>query len=190
MFDITCLQECPVKDTGANPFGDKTHIQQSGFLAKSAFRVVSDVPVTVYQWNNYGKQMNTADASLLLPVTALDKKYIAATWNWGHEVEGEGEGWDRGEVTVVAVEDGTQISFTPSTGVLGGKNDMPAAMTQGNQSGPYSLNAFDVIQIAPDALHADLSGTKIEANKPIAVFGTHPCANAPSQPWFSCDHVE
>jgi hypothetical protein len=70
------------------------------------------------------------------------------------------------------------------------KGSVPPAMPAGVASGAVAMNAFDVLQIAPQVLDADLSGSLIAADKPIAVFGGHPCANAPTSEWFSCDHVE
>jgi hypothetical protein len=192
VFEVSCAAsqgDCPVVEPGPLQVTlPKVHIEETGKNPRSAFRVVSDVPILAYQWNTYGTQMNTADASLLLPVTALDDEYIGATWPWGHETESPG--FERGELTVVAVEDGTQVTFTPAVAVEAAEDSSVPAMSAGAAAAPIALDAFDVVQISPAVLHADLTGTRISANKPIAVFGTHPCANVPEQPWFACDHVE
>jgi hypothetical protein len=74
--------------------------------------------------------------------------------------------------------------------VVQAADDSIAGMSAGVESATIAMDAFDVVQIAPDVMDADLSGSLVRSNLPIAVFGTHPCANAPSPEWFACDHVE
>jgi hypothetical protein len=196
VFEVSCSDTCPVVDTGALQFlGEKIHIKETGRRDLSAFRVVSDVPIAAYQWNTYGETMETADASLLLPVVSLSDEYLGATWWSGWEtaedlVPPDTNGENNGEITVVAVEDGTEITFTPTAAVDPAADDSIPGIAAGVESSPISMNAFDVVQIAPATMDADLSGTRVTSNQPIAVFGTHPCANAPAPEWFSCDHVE
>ena len=195
VFNVSCSDGCPVVDTGINPFGAKTHIAETGRRDLSAFRVVSDVPIAAYQWNTYGETMNSSDASLLLPVTALAEEYLGATWWAGPETDTDltppdTNGSYRGEITVVAVADGTQVTFTPTVPVDPAYDGTIPAMSAGVESAPISMNAFDVVQISPLEMNADLSGTHIGSNLPIVVFGTHPCANVPGPEWFACDHIE
>ena len=197
VFNVTCnsADECPVIDTGMNPLGQKVHIEETGRRDLSAFRVVSDVPIAAYQWNTYGETMDSSDASLLLPVTALTEEYLGATWWSGYETASDTDlpdanGYSRGELTIVAVADGTEVSFTPTVPVDPAADGTIPAMSAGVESGLIAMNAFDVVQISPAEMDADLSGTHITANQPIVVFGTHPCANAPSPEWFACDHIE
>jgi hypothetical protein len=184
-----------VVDTGINPLGQKVHIDETGRRDDSAFRVVSDVPIAAYQWNTYGVDMDSSDVSLLLPVTALAEDYIGATWWSGWETDTDviapdTNGIDNGEITVVAVSDGTQITFTPSVSIDAAADDCIPSVPAGTESATITMNAFDVVQIAPAVMDADLTGTLVKSNLPIVVFGTHPCANAPSPEWFACDHVE
>jgi len=191
VFEVSCSDTygCPVVEPGPMQVGlPKVHVEETGLNPLSAFRITADVPILAYQWNTYGTQMNTADASLLLPVTALAKQYIGATWPWGHETESPG--FERGELTVVAVEDDTHVTFTPAFDVEAAEDSSVPAMSAGVAASPIALDAFDVVQISPSVMHADLTGTRIDADKPVVVFGTHPCANVPSQEWFACDHVE
>jgi hypothetical protein len=195
IFNVSCKDatKCPVKDTGVSitPNPPRTHIERSGFKAKMAFRLTADVPVLAYQWNVYGKDTFSTDASLLLPTTALANTYLAATWPWGHEDTDTGTGNDFGEVAMVGTQDGTSLTITPTADVhKAEQGTVPPAISTGATSPALSLNAFDVLQIAPKTRDADLSGSLIEADKPIAVFGSHPCANVPTSEWFACDHVE
>jgi hypothetical protein len=197
VFNVTCNASggCPVIDTGMNPLAERVHIDETGRKDLSAFRVVSDVPIAAYQWNTFGETMDSSDASLLLPVTALAEEYLGATWWSGHEtdtdiVPPDTNGYDRGELTIVAVADGTEVIFTPKVAVDPAADGSIPAMSAGVESAPIAMNAFDVVQISPAEMDADLSGTHIGANQPIAVFGTHPCANVPSPEWYACDHIE
>ena len=52
-----------------------------------------------------------------------------------------------------------------------------------------TLNAYDNLQIASNAEAADLSGTKIGASAPVAVFGGHQCLLIPVGYGY-CDHLE
>ncbi|WP_181197155.1 IgGFc-binding protein [Enhygromyxa salina] len=91
-----------VSDPGLNPF--------------AAFRVSSDVPITAMQlFPVGGGPSHVSEASMLLPVNALDQSYIASTWS-------SFSGSQQGFVVVVAIEDATTV-FT--------------------DSGDYMLDAFD-----------------------------------------------
>lgn len=92
---------------------------------------------------------------------------------------------------MIGTQDGTTITITPAVNVhKAEKGTVPPAITAGTKSAAITVNAFDVLQISPQIMDADLSGSLIEADKPIAVFGGHPCANVPTSQWFACDHVE
>jgi hypothetical protein len=57
---------------------------------------------------------------------------------------------------------------------------------------PYFIimNAGDVYQLrATNDAPADLSGTLIKSSKPIAVFGSHRCANIPTGNLWFCDYI-
>ncbi len=154
-------------------------IEVQGIGVGSGFRLSSDVPITAYQWNPYGIELFSTDASLLIPTTTLDGTYIAAAW---------GDGAGESSLTVVITEDNTTITFTPTTDVpsLGGVGPI----SSGNTSVGYTLQEYDVISLSPLNHCDDLTGTVIQANKPVAVFGGHTCANVPTNSYGTCDHVE
>ncbi|MGB1017059.1 MAG: hypothetical protein ACPG4T_23180, partial [Nannocystaceae bacterium] len=156
-------------------------IISSGIVAGRAFRIASDLPVVATQFNPIGGASgHTTDASLLLPTHTLGEDYIHLAWNRGF---GAGSTLD-----VVATEDNTVLTMTPSVNTPAGSNGLPA-MTQG-QPTEVTLNRYDYVQITVGPNNPDLSGTQISATAPVAVFGGHSCANVPTTSVTACDHVE
>jgi len=174
IFNLTCTSGCPLTST---------HVEATGVSALSAFRVTADVPVLAYQWNPYGEGLATTDASLLIPAASLAEDYIGAAWNYGPPSLSE-----KAQLTVIGIEDGTQVFFTPVSATEAG-GTIPA-IAAGVESGAVSLDAFDVAQIVPAAVDAVLTGTYIRATKPVVVFGGHSCAMVPDPSYYACDHVE
>jgi hypothetical protein len=176
VIDVACASGCQV---GAQ------QIERQGIGVGRGFRLTADVPILAYQWNPYGLELFSTDASLLLPKTSLDGTYIVAAWGTG-----PGASWQqlRSQVTVVATEDGTHVSFIPSVNVaaMGGVGPF----TAGVQTGAYTLNAYDVLAFEAGILDQDVTGTVVLADKPVSVFGGHSCANVPSGAYAACDHVE
>lgn len=82
---------------------------------------------------------------------------------------------------IVGVENTTTVTITPS-------------VTTGSRTAgvPYtiSLDQGETYQlINSNSSPADLSGTIISSDKPIAVFGGHRCANIPNGGTGACDHI-
>jgi len=177
MFHLTCVCDdyvCPEPST---------HIEETGIGVRGAFRLDSSVPVLAYQWNPYGTEdSDTTDASLLIPETSLAGEYVCAVWNDGTQTQ------NRAEIVIVATEDATTVTFTPTVDTMAGPS--VSAVAAGTESSPYSLNAYDVLQIAAAVDDEDLTGTVVAADKTIAVFGGHSCANVPDPEFGTCDHVE
>jgi hypothetical protein len=160
-------------------------IEEQGLAAGAGFRLTADFPVLAYQWNPYGTELFSTDASLLIPKSSLDDTYIVAAWSFG-----PGSFWPqlRSQVTVVATEDDTHLTFIPSADIeeLNGVGPF----TAGVETDEIVLDAFDVIAFRPETIDADLTGTAVQADKPVAVFGGHPCGNVPNGDYMSCDHME
>ncbi len=176
VIDVACSSGCLV---------EPQQIEEQGIAIDVGFHLSADVPILAYQWNPYGIEMFSTDASLLIPTTSLDGTYIAAAWNNGPSPFNLNL---NSQITVVVTEDDTHITFIPSTNVP--SMDGVGPFTQGVQSGVYTLNAFDSLSMRPTDLDDDLTGTVIQADKPVVVFGGHSCANVPSGAYTACDHVE
>lgn len=77
------------------------------------------------------------------------------------------------EFAIVATEDATTVSIAPSVG------DRHTVL----------LNRGQTYQLATSVPSADLSGTVVSSNKPIAMLGASRGANIPSQDYVFADHV-
>jgi len=153
-------------------------IGPSKLTVDGAYRLRSDRPVTVYQYNLlYADASN--DASLLLPVNAWTGDYVVASFP--HAPANNYPGF----YAVVAREDGTTVTLTPSA--TGGKVQAGAGVAA-DGTGKVVLNADDVLQVA-SALGGDLTGTRISADRPVQVIAGHKCSKVP-QDVDQCDHLE
>jgi hypothetical protein len=171
--------------SGGKCLAPPAEIDIQGIGLKSAFRVSSDVPILAYQWNPYGVGIQSTDASLLLPTTSLNGTYIAAAWGKGPGAIYAGL---RSEIAVVITQDDTHLTFIPSVNVPDKNGVGPHAA--GQETAEYVLDAYDVIELSPEFLDKDLTGTVVQADKPVVVFGGHQCANTPNGVYGYCDHVE
>ncbi len=170
-------------------------IQESGpsrVVVDGSYRLRSNQPVTVYQYEPYDYTVNgtfsfTNDASILLPVNTWTGNYIVASRNhW--PIQGfQLPGW----YAVVAREDNTKVTLVPSaTGKLVAAGGGVAA----NGTGEIVLNEGDVLEVftvtggsVPDK--SDLTGTIINADKPVEVFAGHKCTQVPVGVQ-ACDRLE
>ena len=150
----------------------------SKLTVDGAYRVRSNHPVTVYQYNLlYADASN--DASLLLPVNAWTNDYLVASYP--HATVNNYPGF----YAVVARQDDTKVTLKPS----GTGNKVQAGGgVAADGTGEVVLMANDVLQVAT-AAGGDLTGTLVHSDKPVQVFGGHKCSRVP-QNIDLCDHLE
>jgi hypothetical protein len=149
-------------------------------MPNKAYRVTSDLPVVAYQFNPYaGLQPNDADictndGSLLIPTSGLDMYYYALTYP---------PNVSEGMIVIAGTEDETLVTVTAAVAINAG-GSVPAIPAGGSES--FMLQEADVVQLES---MGDLSGSYIEADKKVAVWGGNDCAYVPtSVSW--CDHLE
>jgi hypothetical protein len=145
-------------------------------LETLAYRVGSNIPMTVYQFNPLENvQVFSNDASVLLPTTSAGQNYyIMSRAQFSDAL--------RGFMTVVGISDETEVSVTPTAPIYPGKN------VEGMEAGEtrtFILSRFDVLNLEPSGYGADLTGSFVTANKPVIVFSGHEAANAPT-PTSTC----
>ena len=164
---------------------DRRHSTGSRHYAGGAYRITSDLPVIAYQFAPIdGSASFLSDASLLLPVSSLDKYYIVSHWPYGNDVSNI----PRPAHIQIAASEATSVTVTSpvagqaGTGVTGLTPNTPQT---------YQLAEGDYLQISVQNLNESFAGTYIEATNPVAVFASNDCANVPNIPSVCCcDHLE
>jgi len=152
----------------------------------TAYRIESNVPITAYQFNPLDNTtpVYSNDASLLFPVHVLSKDYTAITGAAtlvGVDAFSASDNNTGGFVAVVANEDNTTVTLYP---------------TKTLYPGPYQnvvLNKGQVLTAIGSGKRAEgnLSGTRVQADKPVAVFSGSVATSEPTGTSKCCaDHVE
>lgn len=163
--------QCPIPS--AVPSGP-LQFHQTGI--GNSFRITSDVPVVSYQINPYGGgNAAVTGASLLLPTSAWDKNYIAV--NAGPPEAGNPS------MNIIAYQNGTKVTMVPVSSVSG-SSGIPGGPA--NQPLVFFLDRGQQAQISQPG---ELTGSVIDADKPIGVMAGHQCLLAPQGVYF-CDHAE
>jgi IgGFc binding protein len=140
-----------------------------------AMEIQTSVPAVVYDIYPYGGATSyISSATLLLPTTAWDTNYVAVT------MAEEPTAFPPG-IDLIAQQDGTKITLLPSTnitaanGVAGASKGVPVS---------YTINKGQTIHLMefPDNSGNDLSGSIVQSNNPIGVWGEHFCMTQPDPP--------
>jgi hypothetical protein len=142
----------------------------------SSFHIATDVPVVAYQINPFGGGLAAvAGASLLLPTSVWGQNYVAVTAKPNDAYPPS--------MNIVATEDQTRVVILPKVAITGG--DMLPA---GPANVPYTFT-LDRGQQAQFTQAADLTGSVVQATKPIGFMAGQPCMREPAGvDW--CDHAE
>ncbi|MBL9106818.1 MAG: IgGFc-binding protein [Myxococcales bacterium] len=151
-------------------------------LSSNAFRITSTAPIVVYQFNVF-KNAFSNDASLLLPTPALGKRYRVLGWPAGHPIKIL-DIIDRSAVTIVGTTEDTSVTIQPTWRI---KGNPPIAAAKPGDLIQVKLGPFDVLNLETDdatfqdnqKTMADLSGTTIISDKPVAVFSGVETTSAP-----------
>lgn len=145
------------------------------------FHITTDRPIVAYQMLPYqAASASTTGATLLLPTPAWDTNYVAVTAapaaKWmGIDIPPS--------MTIVAKENQTAVKIRPNKLI---KQGYEVAEVPANTVGTYLLNAGETIEFIQSE---DLTGSPIEADKPIGVFAGHLGLRVPDQADWS-DHAE
>jgi hypothetical protein len=130
----------------------------------SAFRIQTNVPVVAYQMLPYGGgSARVTGATLLLPTSAWDTNYVVADAYKAPVLITEARA---GPTTVVvASQDATSVTIKP-TADIAATASVPG--TTANVPVTYTLNQGQYVQFTQ---HDELTGSAVQADKPVAVFG-------------------
>ena len=133
-----------------------------------AFRVTTDLPITAYDMYPYGGGASAvSSATLLLPVSAWDVNYMTAS-PFPYTVQ-TSYPW----LAIVAQEDNTDVNIVPVVDIAA-QNGVQA--TSAFTKGTYHLSRGQMVKFEQKA---DLSGSPIDSNKPIAVWGGNAATQLP-----------
>lgn len=144
--------------------------------APQAFHITSSTEVTVY---GLSQAETTSDAFIALPTDVLGQEYIVMAHN-AIPASIDGDYNTPSQFAIVATEDNTQITITPSAPTSERATATPWTTTL-NKGEAYLVQT-------PTGTSLDLTGTAINANKPIAVFSGHQRTKIPAS-FASRDHL-
>jgi hypothetical protein len=153
----------------------------------AAFRIESDVPIAAYQFNPAANTLAvySNDASLLLPENALGADYTATTADGillGMSASDPNPVNAGAFVAVVGTVDGTTVTVDPTSALVGELSD------------PIVIDRGEIATILSDAGTGgggNLSGTRVHADHPVAVFAGNVATAIPVDIEVCCaDHLE
>lgn len=150
---------------------------QGTSLRPKGVHVTATGPILVHQFNPWDNTFSN-DASLLLPDPLLGTDYVILSLQSGAtEIEvipGVSFPNQNGYFTVIAAFDNTDVTFQV-TGPVRPSGSIPQLAAGDIHT--LRLNRGDVLSIQSDpetlGQSADLTGSRVTATKPVAVFGGH-----------------
>ena len=126
--------------------------------------ITSNDPVCVYGLNHFGA---TTDAYLALPVNALGLDYRIMSYKVSIPPNGS-------DLSVVATQDGTNLSIFNH---------------QTSNTSNVTLNQGQTYLLEESAVGADLTGSWVQSNYPVGVFGSVNGVSIPASSCPSADHI-
>lgn len=133
----------------------------------------ADVRVTAFNHARY-----TTDSYQALHTSTLGTDYVVLTFG---NVQTGAPPLNGSQFALVATESNTLVRIIPSVTTMGRTAGVPYYLT---------LQPGDAYQLrCTNDAPADLTGTLIKSSAPIAVFGSHLCANIPSSNYWFCDYI-
>jgi hypothetical protein len=193
-----------LKGSDFDQAGIPPEIHASVRSAGGGYRLRSDRPVSVYQFNALEYRSShpagcpgpengqcysySNDASMLLPVNVLGSDYVASSYRTAVYANSSTTMPDYAVIT--AVRDGTKVTVTAHSDILGGNGVGGIAA---GKTAVFDLDAGDVLELVarPVDQTSTVSGAHIvsQNDHPIQVVTGMSCVNVP-ETMAACDHVE
>ena len=149
-------------------------VRAAGVTKNAALRITSDQPVTVSELesDNVDSPATSSGGTMILPYQSLSTDHRVITYPQAPTSDVQTTAGSRGgsaRVMVVGTRDGTMVTFTAVTAVTGDPNGDPPPIPAGG-SHTVMLDDGDVFQIYSGAMGEDLTGARVFASAPVAVF--------------------
>jgi hypothetical protein len=155
------IPDCPV------PAGFPVETGVPGTGIGKAFHIVTDSPVVAYQILPYGGGASAmTSATLLLPTGVWGTNYLAAS-AYKNLPNGQPS------LAILARDDNTEVTILPKVPIAGG-GGVPSGGP--NTSMTVQLQRGQYVQFTQTE---ELSGSPVQSNKPVAMFGAASCMNIP-----------
>ncbi len=172
--------------------------ENRSMITANAYRITTSRPTSAYQFNPINNPDSFSnDASLLIPVNALDWSYVDLGWaGLSISFPGFGQIDETSFLTIIATRPNTHVRVTPTTITRAGDN-VPSIMA--GKPFVVTLNEFETLDLegGPVGLGGpyDFTGSHIEADGPLAVFSGVECSviarpGATTDDSCCCDHLE
>jgi len=159
-------------------------VRSSEIIEELGIHVVSDEPIAVYGLN---RRYQTTDTYLAHPINVLGRRYRAVGYRWLQSDL-------LSQIAIVATDDNTEVTITPTAATSGptpsGARPDPGRSRPAGRPFTVTLDRGQVFQVIPrfdTRTMSDLTGTLVEADKPIAVFSGHNCAYIPDPATKACN---
>jgi len=143
------------------------NVSGSGLFHK-AYRITSDLPVAVYQFNSLTTvHAASTDASLLFASHNLAKRYYVMDY--------DGFQGSSSFAAIYATQPNTHVTVYPTV-----TSSTPTTAT---------MQPYDVFVVTATNAGQSLTGTRVESDQPIGIFGGNACTQVPYGTSY-CDHLE
>jgi hypothetical protein len=165
----------PRRDVDGEPTTLHTDAGTQTWLSSRAFRLTSDLPVVAYQFNTLDQQFSN-DASLLIPKEGMGQDHVVLGYPPHSPLSTAMSPKTRGYITILGTVEDTEVTVTVAAAVQAGTG--VEEIPEGG-SATFTIGPFDVLNLETKLYtimemmagpSVDFSGSRIEADQPIAVF--------------------
>jgi len=200
-LEVFLLPRREVDGSTQGGVNDGTH----SAVTSNAYRITSNYPITAYQFNPLENvNVFSNGASLLLPVPALGSRYTVVGWP---QTIGDSkdpyEDFDptasfedlRAFITVIGTREQTHLHVEYGADVRQVESAPYVPAAQAGDTLDLTIGPFDVVNLETRGLNADFTGTRIDADAPVAVFSGSEASDVPmfgsyAQRQCCADHLE
>ncbi len=160
--DPALLANCPPGITPAIVGDAALH----GTGVATAFHIRTNVPVVAYQMLPYGGgSARVTGSTLLVPTSAWDSNYVIADAYAKPNPIFISEPRAGPTTVIIASQDSTHVTVNATQNIVGGG---PIGAAPANASATYRLDHGQYLQFTQDA---ELTGSAVQADAPVAVIG-------------------